>query len=303
MHRGGNRVRRHLACPLAISGPAETRIKCQQQSQLNHKGFKRMRRYSQPLTEARPLIQLDQIHKTYTMGDVEVRALRGVILTIRAGEFVAIMGASGSGKSTVMNIIGCLDRPTRGTYILDGQDVSELSKDERADIRCQKIGFVFQGFNLLARTSALENVELPMLYLGVEGHQRHQRAMEALAAVGLAGREQNNPNQLSGGQQQRVAVARSLVNNPALILADEPTGNLDSRTSVEVMEIFQRLNRERGITLVLVTHEHDIAQYAQRVVVFKDGKIKKDYEIDEPRDAAEVLRGLPAVNEDEDEDS
>jgi putative ABC transport system ATP-binding protein len=250
---------------------------------------------------APPLIQLDQIHKTYTMGDVEVRALRGVSLTIKAGEFVAIMGASGSGKSTVMNIIGCLDRPTRGTYILDGQDVSELSKDERADIRCQKIGFVFQGFNLLARTSALENVELPMLYLGVEGHQRHQRAMEALAAVGLAGREQNNPNQLSGGQQQRVAVARSLVNNPALILADEPTGNLDSRTSIEVMEIFQRLNRERGITLVLVTHEHDIAQYAQRVVVFKDGKIKKDYQIDDQRDAAEVLRNLPAAESEEDE--
>lgn len=256
----------------------------------------------QLVPDARPLIQLDQIHKTYTMGDVEVRALRGVSLTIKAGEFVAIMGASGSGKSTVMNIIGCLDRPTRGTYILDGQDVSELSKDERADIRCQKIGFVFQGFNLLARTSALENVELPMLYLGVESHQRHRRAMEALAAVGLAGREQNNPNQLSGGQQQRVAVARSLVNNPALILADEPTGNLDSRTSIEVMEIFQRLNRERGITLVVVTHEHDIAQYAQRVVVFKDGKIKKDYEIDEPRDAAEALRNLPAVNEDDDEE-
>jgi putative ABC transport system ATP-binding protein len=251
--------------------------------------------------EARPLNQLDQIHKTYIMGDVEVRALRGVSLTIRTGEFVAIMGASGSGKSTVMNIIGCLDRPTRGTYTLDGQDVSELSKDERADIRCQKIGFVFQGFNLLARTSALENVELPMLYLGVEGHQRHRRAMEALAAVGLAGREQNNPNQLSGGQQQRVAVARSLVNNPALILADEPTGNLDSRTSIEVMEIFQRLNRERGITLILVTHEPDIAQYAQRVVVFKDGKIKKDYEIDEPRDAAEALRNLPAVESEEDE--
>jgi putative ABC transport system ATP-binding protein len=257
--------------------------------------------FAQP-SEARPLIQLDQIHKTYTMGDVEVRALRGVSLTIRVGEFVAIMGASGSGKSTVMNIIGCLDRPTRGTYILDDQDVSELSKDERADIRCQKIGFVFQGFNLLARTSALENVELPMLYLGVEGHERHQRAMEALAAVGLAGREQNNPNQLSGGQQQRVAVARSLVNNPALILADEPTGNLDSRTSVEVMEIFQRLNRERGITLVVVTHEEDIAQYAERVVVFKDGKIRKDYLIEERREAAEVLRSLPAVNEDEDDE-
>jgi putative ABC transport system ATP-binding protein len=253
-------------------------------------------------SEARTVIQLDHIHKTYTMGDVDVHALRGVSLTIHEGEFVAIMGASGSGKSTTMNIIGCLDRPTRGTYILDGQDVSELSKDERADIRCQKIGFVFQGFNLLSRTSALENVELPMLYLGIPTAERDQRAMEALAAVGLAGREQNHPNQLSGGQQQRVAVARSLVNNPALILADEPTGNLDSRTSVEVMEIFQRLNRERGITLVLVTHEHDIAQYAQRVVVFKDGKIKKDSQIDEPRDAAEELRNLPPVEEDEDDE-
>jgi putative ABC transport system ATP-binding protein len=252
--------------------------------------------------EARPVIQLDHIHKTYTMGDVDVHALRGISLTINEGEFVAIMGASGSGKSTTMNIIGCLDRPTRGTYILDGQDVSELSKDERADIRCQKIGFVFQGFNLLSRTSALENVELPMLYLGIPTAERDQRALDALAAVGLAGREQNHPNQLSGGQQQRVAVARSLVNNPALILADEPTGNLDSRTSVEVMEIFQRLNRERGITLVLVTHELDIAQYAQRVVVFKDGKIKKDYQIDEPRDAAEELRNLPPVEEDDDED-
>jgi putative ABC transport system ATP-binding protein len=252
--------------------------------------------------QARPVIELDNIHKTYEMGDVQVHALRGVSLTIREGEFVAIMGASGSGKSTTMNIIGCLDRPTKGTYILDGQDVSEMSKDERADIRSRKIGFVFQGFNLLSRTSALENVELPMLYAGVSGAQRHQRAMESLAAVGLAGREQNHPNQLSGGQQQRVAVARALVNDPALILADEPTGNLDSRTSVEVMEIFQRLNRERGITLVLVTHEHDIAQYAQRVVIFKDGKIKKDYRVEDQRDAAEELRNLPAIEEDEDEE-
>ena len=252
--------------------------------------------------ESRPEIQLDHIHKTYTMGDVEVHALRGVSLNIREGEFVAIMGASGSGKSTTMNIIGCLDRPTRGTYILDGEDVSQMSKDERADIRCQKIGFVFQGFNLLSRTSALENVELPMLYLGVDAAQRRQRAMEALAAVGLAGREQNHPNQLSGGQQQRVAVARSLVNNPALILADEPTGNLDSRTSVEVMEIFQRLNRERGITLVLVTHETDIAQYADRVIVFKDGKIKNDYQVQDKRDAAEELKNLPVIEDDDEDD-
>ena len=252
--------------------------------------------------ETRPVIQLDHIHKIYTMGDVEVHALRGVSLEIRQGEFVAIMGASGSGKSTMMNIIGCLDRPTRGTYMLDGEDVSQLSKDERADIRCQKIGFVFQGFNLLSRTSALENVELPMLYLGVDSATRHQRALEALAAVGLAGREQNHPNQLSGGQQQRVAVARSLVNNPALILADEPTGNLDSRTSVEVMEIFQRLNRERGITLVLVTHEHDIAEYADRIVVFKDGKIKSDRPVEHRRDASEELKNLPLVEDDEDDD-
>jgi putative ABC transport system ATP-binding protein len=252
--------------------------------------------------EARPVIQLDHVHKTYKMGDVEVHALRGISLTINEGEFVAIMGASGSGKSTTMNIIGCLDRPTRGTYVLDGNDVSQMSKDERADIRCQKLGFVFQGFNLLSRTSALENVELPMLYLGVETAERDRRALEALAAVGLAGREQNHPNQLSGGQQQRVAVARALVNNPALILADEPTGNLDSRTSVEVMEIFQRLNRERGITLVLVTHESDIAQYATRVVVFKDGKIKKDYQVEDQRDAAEELRNLPAVEADQDDE-
>jgi putative ABC transport system ATP-binding protein len=252
--------------------------------------------------ESQPVIQLEHIHKTYTMGDVEVHALRGVSLTIREGEFVAIMGASGSGKSTTMNIIGCLDRPTRGTYVLDGDDVSQMSKDERADIRCKKIGFVFQGFNLLSRTSALENVELPMLYLGVDATQRRQRAMEALAAVGLAGREQNHPNQLSGGQQQRVAVARSLVNHPALILADEPTGNLDSRTSVEVMEIFQRLNRERSITLVLVTHEPDIAQYADRIIVFKDGKIKSDYQVQDKRDAAEELKNLPVIEDDDDED-
>src|SRR6266496_826380 len=252
--------------------------------------------------EPRSVIQLENIHKTYTMGDMQVHALRGVSLTIREGEFVAIMGASGSGKSTTMNILGCLDRPTKGIYILDGQDVSQMSKDERADIRCQKIGFVFQGFNLLSRTSALENVELPMLYAAVSSEQRDRRAMGTLAAVGLAGREQNHPNQLSGGQQQRVAVARALVNDPALILADEPTGNLDSRTSVEIMEMFQRLNRERGITLVLVTHEPNIAQYAQRVVVFKDGKIRKDYQVEDQRDAAEELRNLPPIEEDDEEE-
>jgi len=254
------------------------------------------------IPEARPVIHLENIHKTYSMGDIQVHALRGVSLTIREGEFVAIMGASGSGKSTTMNILGCLDRPTKGTYIFDGQDVSRMSKDERADIRSHKIGFVFQGFNLLSRTSALENVELPMLYAGVTGVRRHERAMESLAAVGLAGFEQNHPNQLSGGQQQRVAVARALVNDPALILADEPTGNLDSRTSIEVMEIFQRLNRERGMTIVLVTHELDIAQYAERVVVFKDGTIRKDYGVDDQRDASEELRNLPAVEEDDDEE-
>ena len=253
--------------------------------------------------EAREVIRLEGIHKTYSMGDVEVHALRGVSLTIREGEFVAIMGASGSGKSTMMNIVGCLDTPTRGAYMLDGQDVSTLSKDERADIRLGKLGFVFQGFNLLSRTSALENVELPMLYAGTEPSERHRRALEALRSVGLAGREQNHPNQLSGGQQQRVAIARALVNDPTLILADEPTGALDSRTSVEVMEIFQRLNRERRITLVLVTHEPDIAAYADRVVVFKDGRIQKDYKVSAPRDAVEELRNLPALDDDEEEEA
>ena len=252
-----------------------------------------------PSAEAREVKRLEGIHKTYSMGDVEVHALRCVSLNIKEGEFVAIMGASGSGKSTTMNIVGCLDSPTRGAYALDGEDVSALSKDERADIRLRKLGFVFQGFNLLSRTSALENVELPMLYAGVEPAERRRRATEALHAVGLAGREQNHPNQLSGGQQQRVAIARALVNDPKLILADEPTGALDSRTSVEVMDIFQRLNRERRITLVLVTHEPDIAAYADRVVVFKDGRIQKDYAVNAPRDAAEELKNLPAVDDDD----
>ncbi|HXG93552.1 MAG TPA: ABC transporter ATP-binding protein [Blastocatellia bacterium] len=236
------------------------------------------------------------------MGDIEIHALRGVSLHIEKGEFVAIMGASGSGKSTTMNILGCLDRPTRGHYYLDGQDVSKLSKDELADIRNRKIGFVFQGFNLLSRTSAIENVELPMLYLGVKAAERHERAKEALDIVGLSGRIHNMPNQLSGGQQQRVAIARSLVNRPSIILADEPTGNLDSRTSIEVMDVFQRLNRERGITIALVTHEPDIAQYASRVVVFKDGRIKNDYRVENPRSAAEELASLPPIDDDDDEE-
>jgi putative ABC transport system ATP-binding protein len=251
---------------------------------------------------AEPVIKLDHVHKVYKMGDIEVHALRGVSLTIRQGEFVAVMGVSGSGKSTMMNIIGCLDQPTRGAYILDDHDVSKLSKDDRADIRNRKIGFVFQGFNLLARTSAIENVELPMLYAGIGTAERRRRAQEALEAVGLAGRENNHPNQLSGGQQQRVAIARALVNHPTIILADEPTGALDSRTSVEVMEIFQRLNRERGITLLLVTHEHDIAEYAQRVVIFRDGKIRSDEPVLHRRDAAEELKTLPALDDDDDDD-
>jgi len=254
----------------------------------------------EPVSEP-AVIRLDHVHKVYHMGDVDVHALRGISLTVRKGEFIAIMGASGSGKSTMMNLIGCLDRPTRGTYILDGQDVSGLSKDDRADIRNRKIGFVFQGFNLLSRTSAMENVELPMLYAGLTATERHKRSTEALTRVGLAGRESSHPNQLSGGQQQRVAIARALVNQPAIILADEPTGNLDSRTAVEVMEIFQRLNREQGITLVLVTHEHDIAEYAKRVVVFKDGKINQDYPITEQRDAAEELKLLPEITDDDDD--
>ena len=248
------------------------------------------------------LITLSHIHKTYQMGDIEIHALRGVSLKIHPGEFIAIMGTSGSGKSTSMNILGCLDKPTRGHYFLDGQDVSTLSRDELADIRNRKIGFVFQGFNLLSRTSALENVELPMLYLGVKTAERIERAREALEIVGLGDRLHNMPNQLSGGQQQRVAIARSLVNNPSIILADEPTGNLDSRTSVEVMDVFQRLNQERGITIALVTHEPDIAQYARRTIVFKDGRIKNDYMIKEPRSAREELESLPPIDEDEEED-
>ena len=233
---------------------------------------------------ANPVIEIRDLVKIYILGEVEVRALDGVDLKIDPGEFVAIMGPSGSGKSTLMNIIGCLDRPTSGTYMLDGGDVSQLSRDQRAIIRNAKIGFVFQSFNLLARTSAIENVELPMLYADVTltRAQRHSAAREALRRVGLAEREANHPSQLSGGQQQRVAIARALVTNPAILLADEPTGNLDSRTSVEIMGIFQALNDE-GKTIVLITHEADIAQHAKRVVHVKDGKIQQDEKVAQQR--------------------
>ena len=233
---------------------------------------------------ARPVIEIHELTKVYKMGEVEVRALAGVDLTVGEGEFVAIMGPSGSGKSTLMNIIGCLDRPTSGSYKLDDVDVSQLNRDERAVIRNAKIGFVFQSFNLLARTSAVENVELPMLYgeLGWSKQQRRKAALDALHRVGLQGRENNQPSQLSGGQQQRVAIARALVTNPAIVLADEPTGNLDSKTSVEVMGIFQGLNDE-GKTIVLITHEPDIAQHAKRVVHVRDGVIQSDERVQQIR--------------------
>ena len=248
---------------------------------------------------AMPVIALEHIHKVYATGSSPVHALRDISLTVERGEFVAIMGASGSGKSTLMNILGCLDRPTRGRYLLDGIDASRLGKDERADIRNRKIGFVFQGFNLLPRTSALENVELPLLYTHLSARERESRSRHALALVALANREGSYPNQLSGGQQQRVAIARSLVNNPALLLADEPTGNLDTRTSVEIMSIFQSLNRERGITIVLVTHEADIAGYAGRIVVMRDGRVLRDDQVARRRDAAYELASLPPPDEED----
>jgi putative ABC transport system ATP-binding protein len=222
------------------------------------------------------IIVIEQLKKTYDLGEVKVEALRGIDVQIRRGEFVAIMGASGSGKSTLMNILGCLDRPTSGCYQLEGMDVSQMSSDQLAEVRNKKIGFVFQNFNLLSRTSALENVEVPLLYDGTAYRDRHARALAALKAVGLEARAEHYPSQLSGGQQQRVAIARSLVNRPAIILADEPTGNLDSETSVEIMGILQGLNTQQQITIVLVTHESDIARYAERVIVFRDGLMVED---------------------------
>ncbi len=251
--------------------------------------------------EGNALIRLDRIHKVYHMGDVEVHALRGVSLEIHRGEFVAIMGPSGSGKSTMMNIIGCLDHPTKGQYFLEGSDVSQVDKAGLADIRNKSIGFVFQSFNLVPRTSALENIELPLIYAGIPAGERMRRARAALGEVGLADRERSMPNQLSGGQQQRVALARALVNNPSLILADEPTGSLDTRTSVEVMEIFQRLNRNRNLTVIVVTHEPDIAHYANRIIQFRDGRIRRDFSVENGKDAGEVLMELPRETEDEEE--
>jgi len=244
----------------------------------------------------RVLIRVDEVHKYYELGETRVHALRGISVTISPGEFVAVMGASGSGKSTFMNILGCLDKPSSGRYVLEGTDVSQFSKRELAQIRNQKIGFVFQGFNLLSRTTALENVELPTLYARIPKEEREKRAHEALDMVGLAARADHFPSQLSGGQQQRVAIARALVNKPSILLADEPTGNLDSRTAVEIMDIFQQLNA-RDLTIVLVTHEHDIAQFAKRSLIFRDGKIRKDEMNPTPPRAAEVIKTMPTLED------
>ena len=242
------------------------------------------------------VIGVKSLVKTYVVGEVQVKALRGVNLDVQRGEFLAVTGPSGSGKSTFMHIAGCLDKPTSGQYFLDGQDVSRMTKDQHAAVRNRKIGFVFQGFNLLSRTSALDNVELPLLYQGgLKSATRHKRAMEVLTAVGLADRAHHHPNQLSGGQQQRVAIARALINEPAILLADEPTGNLDTRTSIEVMGIFQHLNLERGITVLLITHEMDIAEYATRIVSFRDGVVVADKAVARRRLALDELAALPVA--------
>ncbi len=242
------------------------------------------------------LIQIDDVHKYYDLGETKVHALRGVNVRIERGEFVAIMGASGSGKSTFMNILGCLDKPTTGRYLLEGVAVSELSKKELATIRNRKIGFVFQGFNLLSRTTAQENVELPTLYAQISKEEGQKRAREALELVGLGDRREHFPSQLSGGQQQRVAIARGLVNRPSILLADEPTGNLDSRTSVEILEVFQKLNDD-GLTIVLVTHEPDIAEFAKRGIHFKDGTIRRDELVKNRPIAADVLKNMPVLED------
>ncbi|HEU5450611.1 MAG TPA: ABC transporter ATP-binding protein [Terriglobales bacterium] len=252
----------------------------------------------QSALSTQPVLSVEDVHKIYDLGEVKVHALRGVNVQILPGEFVAIMGTSGSGKSTFMNMLGCLDKPTNGRYVLEGTDVSHLNKNELAAIRNRKLGFVFQGFNLLARTTALENVELPTLYARLDKEERLKRAQEALKLVGLGDRMDHFPSQLSGGQQQRVAIARALVNRPAILLADEPTGNLDSRTSVEIMDIFQKLNQERGITIVLVTHEPDIAQFAKRIIVFRDGKIRRDEPVANRPAAADMLKNMPVADED-----
>ncbi len=245
------------------------------------------------------VISIRDLTKTYQMSDISVHALRGISLEIKVGEFVAVVGPSGSGKSTLMHILGCLDRPTSGHYFLEGRNVSQQTDDELSKIRNRQIGFVFQGFNLLSRTSALENVELPLLYndSGVSAAERKRRALEALSAVGLAERTHHHPNQLSGGQQQRVAIARALLNAPSIILADEPTGNLDSRTSVEVMEIFQDLQARRGITIVLITHDHQVAEYASRIVTFRDGRIIEDRPNEHQRLAVEERANMPEAVE------
>jgi putative ABC transport system ATP-binding protein len=245
---------------------------------------------------ARVVINVEDIHKYYDLGETRVHALRGVSIVVGAGEFVAIMGASGSGKSSFMNILGCLDRPTSGRYFLEGTDAAGLDKNTLARIRNQKMGFVFQGFHLLPRTTALENAELPTLYSRMGKAERKERAEAALAMVGLSDRAQHFSSQMSGGQQQRVAIARALVNRPSILLADEPTGNLDSRTSVEIMEIFQDLN-DKGLTVVLVTHEHDIAQFAKRIVVFRDGRIARDDPVRNRPKAREVLETLPTLED------
>lgn len=226
-----------------------------------------------------PLLQMERIFKQYNQGELEVMALKGIDLTVEEGEFVSIMGTSGSGKSTMMNILGCLDRPTEGSYLLEGQDVSRFDDNALAEVRNKKIGFVFQSFNLLPKLSALENVELPMVYAGIDRPTRVKRAMEALEKVGLSARVHHKPNELSGGQRQRVAIARALVNHPAILMADEPTGNLDSKSTFEIMGIFQQINDE-GATVVMVTHEPDVAQYTKRIVVFKDGEIKQDHPVE-----------------------